>query len=323
LDSSEEIDAGIASIFANADLDADAQLSPADMRHYWTKLGSLLSVAEVGEWVEHAVQLPRDVARLFLDSSVSGYDFAELARDTSESGALRKEVGVRTQRQRNTLARAMRMRLTGVGRPPNISAPLVALGTPKCTSVHLAWAVADGGGFPTHKYRLERHTRTNSQSTGTQDLLQRTGPILWANAHDGQWSLVADGYFHDFIDEHLLPGISYDYRVAAWNAIGRSAFETVHFPTDTRSPCNMLEYLGAWAILPIGRFTSCSLIVVQYAFTAFVLFFAVLRILDHGVRSDAYHPVFLTLSRLYNAFLCRAPFVGFIMPDHVMMHFPI
>jgi len=241
LDSSEEIDAGIASIFANADLDADAQLSPADMRHYWTKLGSLLSVAEVGEWVEHAVQLPRDVARLFLDSSVSGYDFAELARDTSESGALRKEVGVRTQRQRNTLARAMRMRLTGVGRPPNISAPLVALGTPKCTSVHLAWAVADGGGFPTHKYRLERHTRTNSQSTGTQDLLQRTGPILWANAHDGQWSLVADGYFHDFIDEHLLPGISYDYRVAAWNAIGRSAFETVHFPTDTRSPCNMLE----------------------------------------------------------------------------------
>lgn len=289
-------------------MDADSQLSPADMRQYWTTLGSLLSVAEVGEWVEHAAQLPSDVARLFLDSSVSGYDFAELARDTSESGALSKEVGVRTQRQRNTIARAMRMRLTGVGRPPNAAAPLVALGTPKCTSVHLAWAAADGGGFPTHKYRLERHARTTARNIGPRDLSQRGEAILWGHPDDDVWTLIADGYFHDFVDGHLLPGVSYDYRIAAWNTIGRSGFETAHFPTDTRSSCDVFEYLGAWAILPIGRFTHSSFILVQYAVTALILFFAALRVLDHNVRSEACHPVFPTLSRLYNVVLSNTQF---------------
>jgi len=275
---------------SQADFDADSQLSPADMRHYWTTLGSLLSVGEVGEWVEHAVQLPGDVAQLFLDSSVSGYDFAELARDTSESGALRKEVGVRTQRQRNTLARAMRMRLTGVGRPPNTAAPLVALGAPKCTSVHLAWAAADGGGFPTHKYRLERHARKASQSTEPRDL-----PLSGHPNDSDLWTLVADGYFHDFIDEHLLPGVSYDYRIAAWNAIGRSGFETAHFSTDTRSPCDFFEYLGAWAILTIGRFSRSSLRVIQYVVIAFILFFAALRMINPNVRFNWCHLVFTTL----------------------------
>ena len=60
LDSAAEIADGVASIFENADADADAQLSATDMRAYWKALGSLLSVREVAAWVEHAVQLPRD-----------------------------------------------------------------------------------------------------------------------------------------------------------------------------------------------------------------------------------------------------------------------
>ena len=131
LDSDEEIEQGVASIFASADADSDAQLSATDMRAYWTQLGSLLSVREVAAWVEHAVQLPRDVSVRFTEAAVSGYDFAELARDASERGALKTEVGVRTQRQRTMLARAMRMRLTGVGAAPQSAAPLAPLGAGK------------------------------------------------------------------------------------------------------------------------------------------------------------------------------------------------
>ena len=50
LDSAAEIADGVASIFENADADADAQLSATDMRAYWKALGSLLSVREVAAW---------------------------------------------------------------------------------------------------------------------------------------------------------------------------------------------------------------------------------------------------------------------------------
>jgi len=279
------------------------------MKHYWTTLGSLLSVAEVGAWIEHAVQLPWEVAQLFVDASVSGYDFAELARDISEVGALKTEVGVRTQRQRNTLARAMRMRLTGVGRPPTSATPLVSLGAPKCTSVHLSWAVADGGGFPTHKYLLERRTKITSQHLGPRDMPQRHSILHSKYVDDGVWTIVADGFFHEFVDENLLPGVGYVYRVAAWNAIGRGNYAAAHFPVVARAPCDLLEYFGAWALLPIGKFVHACLLVCQYALTAFVLFFAILRLVDCGVRPEKYHPIFLTLSALYRLVLCYAPFV--------------
>lgn len=261
LDSSEEINAGVASIFASVDLDADAQLTVTDMRQYWTMLGSLLSVVEVGAWVEHAVQMPQNVAHLFLEMSVSGYDFAELARDTSESGALRTEVGVRTQRQRNALARAMRMRLTGIGRVPTSVLPLIARSPPKCTSVHLAWTTANGGGFPTHKYLVERRT-TTPWRRGVHDAAHYSGCSSCVNEINAAWKIVANGYFHEFIDEGLLPGIGYDYRITAWNAIGRGDFATAHLPIMVRTPCKASEYLGAWTRFHAIKVARCSLIII-------------------------------------------------------------
>jgi hypothetical protein len=277
------------------------------MRQYWTMLGSLLSVVEVGAWVEHAAQLPRDVAQRFIDTSVSGYDFAELARDTSDRGALKTEVGVRTQRQRNTLARAMRMRLTGVGRAPTSSSPLIALGSPKCTSVHLAWATADGGGFPTHKYLVERRA-TTSQRPG-HDAAHHPSSTFHGTSRDyGAWTIVADGYFHEFIDEDLVPGVGYDYRIAAWNAIGRGNYVVAHLPVTVRAPCEPFEYFGAWALPPIAKIIHSGLLVGRFATTALVLFFAVLRLVSYGASPDEFHPVFSTISALFCVVFRYTPF---------------
>ena len=40
-------------------------LSRADLSAYWSRLGALLSVTEVAEWIVHAVQLPETVGDAF------------------------------------------------------------------------------------------------------------------------------------------------------------------------------------------------------------------------------------------------------------------
>ena len=286
LDSAAEIADGVASIFENADADADAQLSATDMRAYWKALGSLLSVREVAAWVEHAVQLPRDIADKFVDAGVSGYDFAELARDASERGALKTEVGVRTQRQRATLARAMRMRLTGVGDPPASPAPLSILGGAKCTSAHLAWTAADGGGFPTHKYVLERRAKREGTA----------------------WEVVSDGYVHEFRDERLRPGVGYDYRVAAWNAIGRGPYATASASSAQREACDPLEYVGAMALAPLFSLLRSAVFLGQLLLSGIVLFLAALRLVDAGAGDADYHPVFRALWTLCRVVTDYVPF---------------
>lgn len=44
-----------------------------------TVAGTLLTVDEVAQWVVHAVQLPQEVADIFRNNMVTGYDFPELA----------------------------------------------------------------------------------------------------------------------------------------------------------------------------------------------------------------------------------------------------
>ncbi|KAK7249693.1 SAM domain [Aureococcus anophagefferens] len=218
--------------------------------------------------VEHAVQLPRDIADKFVDAGVSGYDFAELARDVSERGALKTEVGVRDARQRDaTLRRAMRMR-SRAGDPPASPAPLSILGGAKCTSAHLAWTAADGGGFPTHKCALERPRAAEGMA----------------------WEVVGDGYFHEFRDERLRPGVGYDYRVAAWNAIGRGPLRDGVGRPSAREACDPLEYLGAMALAPLFSLLRSAVFLGQLLLSGIVLFLAALRLADAGAGDADYHP---------------------------------
>ena len=61
LDEGSEIESEIDSVMKNLDKRSDG-LEEKDVFDYWKKLEKLLTVDEVAEWVEHAVQLP-DVAK--------------------------------------------------------------------------------------------------------------------------------------------------------------------------------------------------------------------------------------------------------------------
>ena len=180
----------------------------------------------------------------------------------------------------------MRMRLTGVGDPPASPAPLSILGGAKCTSAHLAWTAADGGGFPTHKYVLERRAKREGTA----------------------WEVVGDGYFHEFRDERLRPGVGYDYRVAAWNAIGRGPYATASAASAQREACDPLEYVGAMALAPLFSLLRSAVFLGQLLLSGIVLFLAALRLVDAGAGDADYHPVFRALWTLCRVVTDYVPF---------------
>ncbi|KAJ8612240.1 hypothetical protein CTAYLR_002952 [Chrysophaeum taylorii] len=334
LDSREEIEAGVASILDAADSNADARLSTAETFAYWKTLGSLLSVDEVAQWVEHAAQLPTHVARKFRDASVSGYDFAELVRDgSSETGALAK-IGVKHARQRTKLVRAMRMRLTGVGRTPKSPGPLLVLGKPKCGEVRLAWSHAQGGNFPTHKYRLERRIAGASRVSLARTLFRlpfRIVPRLFGPTRDDDddddcdpsnqtcdrptpnngWTCVLDDYAHEFVDSGVVPGSAYEYRLTAWNAIGRS--HHAYRPVSAKRDCEPLEFLDAWALAPLTRAAHTLYALFQIFISVFVVACALLK-LGHSADGQHYHPIFGRLWTALYAALTRTPLRRLLPP---------
>ena len=89
-------------------------LSRADLSAYWSRLGALLSVAEVAEWIVHAVQLPETVGDAFRENSVSGYDFPDLVEDDGK--ALETELAIHRPADRRRIVRSIRMMMTGVDR---------------------------------------------------------------------------------------------------------------------------------------------------------------------------------------------------------------
>lgn len=319
LDSTEEIEAGVASILDAADRNDDSRLSTAETREFWKRLGSLLSVEEVAAWVEHSVQLPAAVARQFREASVTGYDFAELVRDgLSEDGALARAVGVHNDMHRRALVRAMRMRLTGVGRQPTSPAPLVILGKPKCTQVRLAWSHSDGGGFPTHKFVVERRRLDveDGQRPSLLGMLFRIPMIClkfpltiiyrfqggaWGTASKmienqkplDKWTIVWDDYSHEFSDNKLVPTAAYDYRIAAWNAIGRSAYATRRI--DVRRGCEASVDSYPWALASLAAAATALYTALELILSAAIVSLAILKL---TAASADYPPVF---AKLWNA----------------------
>ncbi|KAJ1461264.1 hypothetical protein M885DRAFT_507147 [Pelagophyceae sp. CCMP2097] len=281
-DSTEEIEAGVNNILKSADADADRQLSSADMRAYWKSLGSLLSVDEVALWVEHAAQLPADVAKRFRAASVSGYDFVELVRD---GAALQDVVGVSLPRQRDKLVRAMRMRLTGIGSAPSKPQPFLIIDAPTCTEARFSWGTSFGGGFPVHKYRLERRAKGKKGKDSFED--------------------VADGVVNDLVDETLEAGVSYEYRVSAWNAIGRSPYSTLVVTAKQRASCDAGEVLGSMLVAPIARLVKAAWSLLQIMLYVLVLGCAALR-LGHSQQPDEQHPLFARVWAAARYFMRRA-----------------
>ena len=61
-DEKEEVDRGIDIIIKNLDQNKDDGLDVGDVTSYLKSLDRVLGVKEVADWIEHAVQLPHEVA---------------------------------------------------------------------------------------------------------------------------------------------------------------------------------------------------------------------------------------------------------------------
>ena len=113
---------------------------------------------------------------------------------------------------------------------------------------------------------------------------------------NARWVDVADGYFHEFLDEDLRPGVDYEYRVAGWNVIGRSPYAQAVFAADARLVCEPLDYLGAFAFAPLARAARSLWYLIQLLLSSLVLVSALLRLRNGASSSSAspheYHPIF-------------------------------
>ncbi|CAM9753437.1 unnamed protein product [Phaeothamnion confervicola] len=261
LDSPGEIDAGVARMLRQLDANDDRLLSRSDVLSHWARLGSLLTVSEVAEWVLHSVQLPDHVAERFRQHSVTGYDFPELIAD---GGALlESDMGISHTTFRRRLVRSMEWKLWGMGEDPRPASGVAVENTTACGSLLLRWEQpADGNNFPVHKYVLRRRAgaaAAAAAAAASAATAGASGAVVAANAAsaaptaapallpaglglgfgptaataEAAWVKVMDGPERSHRDAGLVPGAVYTYSLQAWNALGHS--ETVLFEAITAS----------------------------------------------------------------------------------------
>jgi hypothetical protein len=246
-DGLSDIEAGVTSTMHNIDINDDDNLTKADLLAYWGRLGSLLTVDEVADWVLHAVQLPLEVAETFRAHSVTGYDFIDLM---DNGGALlEQELGISKAAFRKRLVQRMEWKMWAMGTEP----------APPTT---VKWAARTGGGlvvtwlppqqdkrsFPVHKYLLKRRllhsnatalpvfgdvsSSTCSANSGTTaagalavSSSSSTDTALWVTVLDGPGTTCVDG--------RLQSDSAYLYSLQAWNALGHSEAVTFEYVTDS------------------------------------------------------------------------------------------
>eukprot|EP00611_Tribonema_gayanum_P028607 TRINITY_DN73_c1_g1_i2.p1 TRINITY_DN73_c1_g1~~TRINITY_DN73_c1_g1_i2.p1 ORF type:complete len:704 (-),score=230.04 TRINITY_DN73_c1_g1_i2:456-2567(-) len=230
-----EIEDTVEQAIANLDRNSDATITLADLKSWFDRLGSLLTVKETAEWVVHAVQLPPDVGQAFIDSAVTGFDFPDLIKD--DGAALVHEVGITRRSFRKRIIKALEMRLLGLGSEPRApAAEAVALST---SSVRVTWiqppkqqqqqqqeetqqrrrrrrqpgAFSHLEPFPVHKCIIKRQEWSGGPA-GADDGVEvevQDAPVV-----------VYEGLLQSFSDTGLSPGATYVYTVQLWNVIGHS-----------------------------------------------------------------------------------------------------
>eukprot|EP00457_Paulinella_chromatophora_P005655 gb/GEZN01005672.1/.p1 GENE.gb/GEZN01005672.1/~~gb/GEZN01005672.1/.p1 ORF type:complete len:522 (-),score=41.55 gb/GEZN01005672.1/:184-1749(-) len=172
------------------------EISAKDMAAYWQRLGKILTVEKVGDWVQYGLQLP-ELADRFRQHRVTGYDLPSFFRDQSLFDAL----NITSRLQREQVLRGLRIRLLGVSDPPlpphNLEASVL-----EC-SINLMWKIPQAPTdyrLPLHSYRLQRRV-----------LPHRSWRTLWT------------GMETDYKDECVDSGLAYEYKLESWSAVGESA----------------------------------------------------------------------------------------------------
>lgn len=223
LETQQAVDSEVVTVMARLDQNHDNGLGMADMQEYWMQLETLLTAEEVAEWIVYAVQLPPRVGEMFLEHSVTGYDFPEIVENGGK--ILSDDLGIDRASYRNKIVRQMKVRMLGIGGNPDIP-PKFDFKLQSCNAVTLSWERSTGRVFPVHSYRVQRRAINlfgNLQTAENSGIIAH-GYGAYYSANNSDWTTVYVGSDLEFVDSGLENGHNYMYRIQAWNSVGKSVW---------------------------------------------------------------------------------------------------
>jgi hypothetical protein len=263
LETQQAVDSEVVTVMARLDQNQDNGLGMADMHEYWMQLETLLTAEEVAEWIVYAVQLPSSVGKMFLEHSVTGYDFLEIVENGGK--ILSDELGIDKSSFRNKIVRQMQARMLGIGGNPE---------TPKkfdfklqsCNAVSLSWERSTGRVFPVHSYRVQRRgiNLFGKTQTHENDGVTAKGNDVYYSAPVGSnsdWKTVYVGNDLEFVDSSLETGHNYMYRIEAWNSVGKSGWEIIDLTKALKKQrCSTKPSSKVTTLEPVSSTTSRNII---------------------------------------------------------------
>lgn len=230
LETQQAVDSEVVTVMARLDQNHDNGLGMADMQEYWMQLETLLTAEEVAEWIVYAVQLPPRVGEMFLEHSVTGYDFPEIVENGGK--ILSDDLGIDRASYRNKIVRQMKVRMLGIGGNPNIP-PKFDFKLQSCNAVTLSWERSAGRVFPVHSYRIQRRGINlfgNLQTIENGGITSHGYGAYYSAAigpSNSDWTTVYVGSDLEFVDSGLETGHNYMYRIQAWNSVGKSGWGSI------------------------------------------------------------------------------------------------
>jgi len=143
----------------------------------------------------------------------------------------------------------MHARLLGVGTVPEaLVASNIKSSLESCSTVSISWKKPDARGFPVHSYRVQRRDVELHSNTDKSISNYFYGP----NSHpspESQWITVYNGGEPTFHDNTLQLGLTYKYRIQAWNSVGRSPWVDIDITKLLKhQKCTKLAKTGSHSI---------------------------------------------------------------------------
>lgn len=229
LETQQAVDSEVVTVMARLDQNHDNGLGMADMHEYWMQLETLLTAEEVAEWIVYAVQLPGSVGKMFLEHSVTGYDFPEIVENGGK--ILSDDLGISKSSFRNKIVRQMQARMLGIGGNPEMPSKF-DFKLQSCNAVSLSWERATGRVFPVHSYRIQRRGinlfgNTQAMENGGTTAIGHGVYYSAAIGSNSDWKTIYVGNDLEFVDSSLETGHNYMYRIQAWNSVGKSGWEII------------------------------------------------------------------------------------------------
>ncbi len=226
LETQQAVDSEVVTVMARLDQNQDNGLGMADMQEYWMQFETLLTAEEVAEWIVYAVQLPPRVGEMFLEHSVTGYDFPEIVENGGK--ILSDDLGIDRASYRNKIVRQMKVRMLGIGGNPEIPSKF-DFKLQSCNAVTLSWQRSTGRVFPIHSYRIQRRGISLFGNLQTLETAYGNGAYYSAaiGPNNSDWTTVYVGSDLEFVDSGLETGHNYMYRIQAWNSVGKSGWEII------------------------------------------------------------------------------------------------